>query len=335
VADEVRVAEPDAYGPLGLVTSGDPRSMAQAAQDAAQRNPRWVPEISTPTSASVGAHVGTQSAGEAARVIFSFGLWPAALDLWHIAPTDPRAKDWAKATWKDGQLMMPGLASLSLPSLAARAHARNFVTGAMAHSYSRWAWAQATFRVDGQVWTADIDALAVRKGGGKFARINRNSVKYPPTDFNRIGTSYTSLCGAVVRIEIERATGALRIAKAYTVFESGQALVPEVVLGQAQGGYAMGVGYALLENLPPYEGGPGNGQWNLGQYLIARGSDLSLHDHEIEILPPLTPDEPPKGLAEVVMIPIVPALVNAIFDATGRRFQSLPVTQTMLKGVLS
>jgi CO/xanthine dehydrogenase Mo-binding subunit len=35
-----------------------------------------------------------------------------------------------------------------------------------------------------------------------------------------------------------------------------QALVPEVVLGQAQGGFAMGVGYALLESLPPYEAGP-------------------------------------------------------------------------------
>jgi len=50
------------------------------------------------------------------------------------------------------------------------------------------------------------------------------------------------------------------------------------LLGQAQGGFAMGVGYALLETLPPHEGGPGNGQWNLGQYLVARGSDLPLHD---------------------------------------------------------
>jgi CO/xanthine dehydrogenase Mo-binding subunit len=106
------------------------------------------------------------------------------------------------------------------------------------------------------------------------------------------------------------------------------------VLGQAQGGFAMGVGYALLETLPPYEGGPGNGQWNLGQYLIARGSDLPLRALEIEVFRPL-PDEAPKGIAEVVMIPVVPALLNAIHDATGRRFQSLPVTQTLLKGALT
>ena len=166
-------------------------------------------------------------------------------------------------------------------------------------------------------------------------RIDRISVKFPPTVNNQSGNTYTSMCGTLVRVEIERATGALRIAKAYSVFECGRALVPQVVLGQAQGGFAMGVGYALLEALPPFEGGPGNGQWNLGQYLVARGSDLPLRDLEIEMLPPLPPDEAPKGIAEVVMIPVVPAILNAVFDATGRRFQSLPVTANLLKGVLA
>jgi CO/xanthine dehydrogenase Mo-binding subunit len=204
----------------------------------------------------------------------------------------------------------------------------------MAHGFSRWAWSQATFPMGEQSWTADIDALAVRNGAGELVRIDRTSVKFPPTDNNRFGTTYTSLCGTLVRVEIERATGALRIAKAYSVLECGQPLVPEVVVGQSQGGFAMGVGYALLESLPLYEDGPGNGRWNLGQYLVARASDLPLRDLEIEMLPPLGANEAPKGMAEVVMIPIVPALLNAIFDATGHRFQSLPVTQALLKGAL-
>lgn len=335
VADEVAVAQVGAFDALALVTSGDSYTMDQKTQDAAARNPRWVPAISSATSASIGAHVGTHAAAEAARVIFRFGLWPAALDLWRIALSDPRAGEWAKARWNDGQLVLPGLAPLKLSALAATAHARNLVTGAVAHGFSRWAWSRARFPLFGEQWRADIDALAVRRGGGKFEPISRSSVKFPPTNNNRIGTVYTSMCGTLVRVEIARASGALRIAKAYSVFECGQALVPEVVLGQAQGGFAMGVGYALLESLPPLEGGPGNGQWNLGQYLVARGSDLPLRDLEIEMLPPLTPDEPPKGMAEVVMIPIVPALLNAIHDATGHRFQSLPVTQSLLKGVLA
>ena len=233
------------------------------------------------------------------------------------------------------QLIMPGLAPLTLPALAATAHTLNLVTGAVTHAYSRWAWAGARFSMAGEPWTGDVDALAVRKGSGAFQRLDRLSVKFPPTVNNRIGVAFTSMCGTLVRVEIERSTGALRIAKAYSVLECGRALVPEVVIGQSQGGFAMGVGYALLETLPPYEGGPGNGQWNLGQYLVARGSDLPLRDLEIEMLPPLTPDEPPKGMAEVVMIPVVPAILNAISDATGRRFQSLPVNQAMLKGALA
>jgi CO/xanthine dehydrogenase Mo-binding subunit len=335
VADEVTVHDVDTYGPLALVTSGNSRTMNQATQDAAAKNPRWVPVISTATFASGGAHVGTQAAAEAARVIFRFGLWPAAFDLWGIAPTNPTAQQWEAARWKDGHLQMPGLAPLSLPMIAARAHARNFVTGAMAHAFSRWGWSRATFPIGGRTWSADIDALAVRMGSGEYARLDRSSVKFPPTDNNRFGTVYTAMCATLVRIEIARATGALRITKAYSVLECGKALVPEIVLGQAQGGFAMGVSYTLLESLPPYEDGPGNGQWNLGQYLIARGSDLPLRELEIEVLPPVTPDEPPKGMAEVVMIPVVPALLNAIFDATGHRFQSLPVTARMLKGALS
>jgi CO/xanthine dehydrogenase Mo-binding subunit len=334
VADEVAVSQVDIFGPLALVTSGDSYAMDQATQDTAQRDPRWVPAISSATSASIGAHVGTHAAAEAARIVFRFGLWPAALELWRIAPTDPKAEEWETARWEGGQLVVPGLPPLPLGAVAAKAHARDGVTAAMAHGFSRWAWSQATFPMGEQSWTADIDALAVRNGAGELVRIDRTSVKFPPTDNNRFGTTYTSLCGTLVRVEIERATGALRIAKAYSVLECGQPLVPEVVVGQSQGGFAMGVGYALLESLPLYEDGPGNGRWNLGQYLVARASDLPLRDLEIEMLPPLGANEAPKGMAEVVMIPIVPALLNAIFDATGHRFQSLPVTQALLKGAL-
>ena len=77
VAGEVSVAQVDVFGPLGLVTSFDPYTISQEQQDAEGRNPRWVPAISSATSASIGAHVGTHAAAEAARVVFRFGLWLA------------------------------------------------------------------------------------------------------------------------------------------------------------------------------------------------------------------------------------------------------------------
>jgi CO/xanthine dehydrogenase Mo-binding subunit len=335
VADEVAMSQVDAFGPLALVKSGDPYAMEQAEQDRAARNPRWVPEISAPSSASIGAHVSTHGAAEAARIMFRFGLWPAALELWKIQYGDPRAAQWDQARWQDRKLVVAGLPPLPLEQIAARAHARQGVTGAMVHGFSRWAWSQATFTIGDQAWTADIDALAVRRGSGRFTRLDRRGVKFPPTAYNRFGQSYSSVCGTVARIEVERATGAVRVVSAYSIVECGTPLVHEVVVGQMQGGFAMGVGHALLESLPLYEDGPGNGKWNLGQYVIARASDLPPAAFEYEVLPPVKPGDPPKGMAEVVMIPIVPALLNAIHDATGLRFRALPVTTSLLKGALA
>lgn len=335
VATQVAVARIDAFGALGLVKSYDPYTITQAQQDAAARNPRWVPEISSPSSASVGAHIGTHGANEAARIIFRYGLWPAALELWGLASSDPRARQWDKAKWAGGKLTHSSLPPLGLAELAAKAHARKGVTGAMVHGFNRWAWASATFSIDGDAWTADIDALAIRRGGGDFTRLTRRAVKFPPVTFNRFSTSYTTAAGSLVRVEIERATGAIRIAKAYTVTECGTALVPEAIEGQMEGAFAMAVGYALLEYLPPFEDGPGNGRWNLGQYVLARASDVPAGTLDTEMLPPLTPGDHPKGVAEIVMIPMVGAILSAIHDAIGKRFDTLPVTQTMIKGALA
>src|SRR6476646_9313984 len=51
VADEIALAQVDTFGPLALVTSGDSYTMNQKTQDAAARNPRWVPAISSATAA--------------------------------------------------------------------------------------------------------------------------------------------------------------------------------------------------------------------------------------------------------------------------------------------
>lgn len=333
-ADEVSVARIDAFDELGLVTSGDPYTLTQTEQDQAARNPRWVPAISSATSASIGAHVGTQAAAEAARLIFRFGLWPAALSLWGIAQDDPRRFLWQEAFWFDGALILSGLPPLKQEKVAARAHEMGGLTGAMAHAFSRWAWAQAAFPLDGFEWVVDLDALAVRRGGGAFKVLDRSFIAFPPACYNRIGTSFTSSCGTLVKVEIQKATGAVRVSQAYSVLECGEVLTPEVVVGQAQGGFAMGLGYALLETLPPFEDGPGNGRWNLGDYVVARGSDLPIHALEVEVLPRVAPNEPPKGMAEVVMIPVVPAILNAIHDATGHRFRALPVTPDDVRRVL-
>ena len=48
------------------------------------------------------------------------------------------------------------------------------------------------------------------------------------------------------------------------------------------------------------------------------------------MLKPQTADEAPKGMAEVVMIPIVPAIANAIAHAIGKRFYATPITPAQI-----
>ncbi|MDO4970358.1 MAG: molybdopterin-dependent oxidoreductase, partial [Comamonadaceae bacterium] len=104
--------------------------------------------------------------------------------------------------------------------------------------------------------------------------------------------------------------------------------------GQQQGGVAMGIGHALMEELPLYADGPGNGTWNFNRYTLPRARDVAVWTQTADYLEPLTETSPPKGMAEVVMIPVVAATVNAVTHATGTRFYRLPVTPTKIKKAL-
>ncbi len=335
VADEVSVANVEAYAPLALVTSGDPFSITQSEQDQGARNPRWVPAISSVSSASIGAHVSTHGAFEAARVIFRFGLWPAALELWGIADGDLRASQWERAQWRQRRLIMPGLPPLELAALAAKAHARRGVTETMVHGFNRWEWSRASFVGADQTWTADIDALAGAQRRRRLRAARSNKHPIPHRRSTNASAPATRRCA--VRSPSSRSTATAAMcgsSKPTPRSNAGARWSRRSSSVRHRADLPMGVGYAFLELLPLYEGGPGDGTWNLGRYLIARGSDLPLHDLQIEVLPQLAATDTPKGIAEVVMIPIVPAILNAIHDATGYRFRTLPVTETMIKGAL-
>ena len=350
-ADDVTLGTLDGWDVLGLVAPDDPFTITRHQQDEAAKNPRWVPDIAQDTTASISAHIHTAVAAEAANVILHFGLWPAARAIWSAGSFGGQAVGALvrldDVRFVEGHLTADGMEPLSLPRLAAKAHEMGLVTAAMVHGYNRWAWAHASFDLPNGRYDGAIDALAVKYGRGAsaatkalmttqgFHRLDRTSVTFPPTLFERIGVGYTSAGGCVVAVAINKATGVVSIPDAVTVLECGRALVPEQVAGQAEGGFAMGAGYALHEYLPLYEDGPGDGTWNLDRYRVPRASDLPVWTLEVDVLPPLGPTDPPKGIAELVMIPVVPAILNAISDATGKRFNTLPVTADQIKAALA
>ena len=345
-ADEVKLGVLDGWDVLGLIAPDNPFTLTRAQQEEGAKNPRWVPDVAQDTTASISAHVHTAVAAEAANVILRFGLWPAAQAIWKSGPGAGKRLRFDDVRFVDGRLTAPGMEPLTLPRLAAKAHEMGLVVAAMVHGYNRWAWAQAAFDLPGGRYAGAIDALAVRYGNGAsparkaamatrgYQRFDRVSVTFPPTLYERIAVGYTSACGSVVALEVDRKTGVVSIVDAVTVLECGRQLVPQQVAGQAEGGFAMGAGYALYENLPLYEDGPGNGTWNLDRYRVPRASDLAVWNLKIDVLPPLGPTDIPKGMGEVVMIPVAPAILNAIADATGKRFYELPVTAENLMAAL-
>ena len=139
----------------------------------------------------------------------------------------------------------------------------------------------------------------------------------------------------MVEVAVNEGNCQVEILSSHTWLETGKVIVKEFVEGQIQGGLAMGVGHALYEYLPPFEDGAGNGTWNLNRYKVPLAKNVGVWKQSHTILPPLSETDPSKGIGEVVMIPIVPALVEAVYQATGVRFYDLPMTAEKIKESLS
>ncbi|HEY5852257.1 MAG TPA: molybdopterin cofactor-binding domain-containing protein [Lysobacter sp.] len=347
-ADEVRTGETQ-WPELPMVATGDPWLMQQAEQDRNVGNPRWTPNLCSPSSASNSAYFFGHATREAARLLFAQGLWPAAKAIWgegfgggQLAPLSIRRED---AHWVDGRLTAGGLRGLPLQQIVAKAYELGLATGAVVHTFNRWQWAEAEFPLDGDDARLPLDAIALRwgadGGAGKgtptangYRMIERTRAHYPPTRRNNAGVVYYSAIGTIAEVAVDTATGKVELLNHHSVLECGNPIVPQLVSGQLQGGLAMGIGHALHEYLPLYEDGPGNGTWNFNRYTMPRAADVAVWHQTSEVLPALSTSDPPKGMAEVVMIAVVPAIVNAIAHATGLRFRELPVTAEKVRAAL-
>ncbi len=121
---------------------------------------------------------------------------------------------------------------------------------------------------------------------------------------------------AAVAVDVELGTVTVEaIAAAYDV---GRAVNPTLVEGQILGGIAQGLGLALMEEYVP-----GRTE-NLHDYLIPTVGEMpSVEIHLVEVGEPLGPYGA-KGVGEHALIPTAPAIMNAIFAATGVRLTKLP-----------
>ncbi|SAK97297.1 aldehyde oxidase and xanthine dehydrogenase molybdopterin binding protein [Caballeronia hypogeia] len=345
-AVDVRMLITD-WSDLPVISSGDPYIMSQAEQDGLSANPRWSPALASPVSASNSAYYYTHATQEAARVVFRQGLWPAAMAIWGQGIGGGQAASFVvrieDARWIDGRLSANGMEALTVEQLAKKAHALGLVTGATVHTFNRWQWSEALFDIAGEAQRLPIDGLSLRHGAGRgdgltpnsYIVLDRKAVFIPPVSRNKAAVTYYSAIGTLVELTVSESSGKVDLLSHHSIMECGNQLSPALVSGQLQGGLAMGIGHALHEQLPLYEDGPGNGTWNFNRYRLPLASDVAVWTQTGEVLPPLTESDPPKGIAEVVMIPVVGAIVNGIAHAIGHRFTDLPVTPRNIQKVLA
>lgn len=122
----------------------------------------------------------------------------------------------------------------------------------------------------------------------------------------------------VAEVEVDTKSGAVRVLRVVAAHDVGRPVFVEGVIGQIEGGIAMGLGFALKEDFVPRE------TRGFKQYQIPRTRDMP---EVVTILVEGT-GEPPelqvKGVAECSNMAVAPAIANAIAHATGHRVLELP-----------
>ncbi|UCF84342.1 MAG: molybdopterin-dependent oxidoreductase [Desulfobacteraceae bacterium] len=128
----------------------------------------------------------------------------------------------------------------------------------------------------------------------------------------------------VAEVEVDTETGEVRVLKVTESGDCGQAINPINVEGQVEGSIVMGMGQALFEEMV-IEGDQVINP-NLHEYRIPTIADMP--EMDTEIVESYDPESPfgAKECGEGPIQPVIPAILNAIYDAIGVRFHELPVT---------
>ena len=128
-----------------------------------------------------------------------------------------------------------------------------------------------------------------------------------------------------VELEVDLDTGQIEIIRGAAAFDVGRAINPDLVKAQIEGGFIQGMSSALFESLQLKDGFVQNPSFV--DYRIATSSDIPEGIQSMIVEVPQ--DDGPwgaRGVGEHSMVPTVPAIANAIYDAVGVRFDGPPLT---------
>jgi len=181
-----------------------------------------------------------------------------------------------------------------------------------------------------------VEAIAAAEAKhGTLAAVGSYAPPKPPGRYKGAGVGPSpaySFSACIVEAEVDPHTGWVTVPKIWIAHDIGRALNPVLARGQVIGGVYMGLGEALMEEqafrrLPP----------KLSSALVHRNPSMldyksltGLDMPEVEVALVEAPDPNcPYGAKEVgqgPLLPVMPALANAIFDAVGVRIDEIPIT---------
>ncbi|HLC05638.1 MAG TPA: xanthine dehydrogenase family protein molybdopterin-binding subunit [Anaerolineales bacterium] len=136
-----------------------------------------------------------------------------------------------------------------------------------------------------------------------------------------LGYSYAA---HIAEVEIDLETGLISLVRMVAAHDSGQVINPMFAEGQVEGGILQGMGMALSEQCVFKDGRIQNP--NFTNYRVPTAMDYP--EIEVHFVGKPDPNGPfgAKSIAEVSIVPVAPAIANAVYDAIGVRFTSLPIT---------
>jgi CO/xanthine dehydrogenase Mo-binding subunit len=129
----------------------------------------------------------------------------------------------------------------------------------------------------------------------------------------------------IAEVDVDDETGEVEVLRVVASHDCGTAINPMLVEGQVEGGIAMGIGFALQEEIL-FDAAGRQVNPSLTNYIVP--TSLDMPEIEVDIVKSHDPTGPfgAKGVGEPTLVPTAAAILNAICNAVGVRITSLPAT---------
>lgn len=138
-------------------------------------------------------------------------------------------------------------------------------------------------------------------------------------------TTFWEISWGGAEVEVDHETGAITLIKYVSLADVGQAIHPVLCEGQDEGGVMNAIGHSLMEEMVYQDGQLLNP--NLVDYRVPTFNDLPMTLETILVEDHNGPGPfGSKGTGEGGLLPVAPAIGNAVCRATGRRLFDLPLT---------